>query len=176
MLSRLKDRIYITKGERSLVIAYAAVMAMAAGLAMIVMGSIDPANAAAQMLWVVFCGAVSGAAALFIARGWLGGQGALGIARAIVGCLVIAFLASVIAGTLIRPLYGTFYAPVVVVNALIDNPWLGVTWVGVLFGAHYLFGRYVEEQSLGLGREPRRASAELSRLSQQNLYRRSYRG
>lgn len=181
MFAKLKQTLYLTRGERSFVIAYAAVIAMSAGIAVMIMSEVEGGVAMAagglQAYWIIFSGALAGGVAMFAARGWLGNPKALGLARAVIGCLVVAFLASVVAGTMIRPLYGTFYAPVLLVDALLSKPWLAGAWFGVLMGAHYLMYQFREEQSLGLGRgAPRRASAELSQLSQANLYRRSYRG
>jgi len=179
MFARVRDSLTFTRGERSFVVAYAAVMAMTAGIAMLIMGNVEEGAAtvsSAQLLWIIAAGAAAGGVSLFAARGWMGQPRVLGFARAFVGCLVIAFLASLIAGTLIRPLYGTFYAPVLVVDAFISMPWLAALWFGILMGAHYLLAQLNEERALGIGRSPRRATAELSRLSQTNLYSRHYRG
>ena len=65
------------------------------------------------------------------AAGW-GKPGALGLARAIVGSVAVAILAAIVAGTLIVPLYGTVYGPLLIVSEFIAKPWLAVAWFGVL--------------------------------------------
>ncbi|MEO1641501.1 MAG: hypothetical protein AAFU41_19900, partial [Pseudomonadota bacterium] len=180
MFARFRQALYVTRGEKYLIAAYAAVIAMTTGLAVLVLTRADQgvvfADGSMFGYWVLIAGALSGAVALYTARGWMGQSGALGVARALVGIVAIALLGSLIAGTLIQPLYGTFYAPVLLVDAFVDMPLLAGVCFAVLMGAHYCIGQYIQEKELGMGRAPRRASEELSRISQTNLYRHHYRG
>ncbi len=178
MLTRLKDTIYLTKAERSFAMACAAIIAMAAGLAVLVMSGVEGEAAispgsSAYVYWITFSGAASAGIALFAARGWLGQTGAMGLARAIVGSTAVALLAAIIAGTLIAPVYGTFYAPVLVATEFVARPWLVVAWYGILLGAHYMMIALHEERAFGLHRSAHRSAAsQLSSLSRANLYNR----
>lgn len=178
MFARVLKRMYLTKGEKAFILAYAAVIAMTAGVTILVMSGVSGANAVPDepsfyVFWTIFSGALSGGVALFAARGWMGRHGALGLTRAIVGSIAVAFIAAVIAGTMILPLYGTFYAPVLLMTELIEKPWLAVVWFTVLIGAHYLMMMIAEERALGYGRDARNhPSAHLSALSRAQLYHR----
>ncbi len=178
MLARLTSRLYLTRGEKAFVIAYAAVIAMTAGVAMFVMSGVTgdaaiSANNSMYVFWIIFSGALSGGVALYAAHGWLGKNGAMGWARALVGSFAVAIIASIIAGTLISPLYGTFYAPVLLATEFVAKPWLAAAWVGILMGAHHLMTIIAEERAFGVGRSAgQSASARLSTLSRAQLYHR----
>lgn len=178
MLARIANKIYLTRGEKAFVIAYAAVIAMTAGITMLVMSGVEGPNAlptepSVFVFWTILSGAISGGLALFLARGWMGKEGAMGLARAFVGSVAVALIAAIVAGTLIVPLYGTFYAPVLLVSEFIAKPWLAVAWFVVLIGAHYLMAILAEERAFGIGRSSnRRATERLSTLSRAQLYHR----
>ena len=179
MFERLVKSIYLTKGEKAFALACAGVIAMTAGITMLIMSGVEgqsaiQAESSWYALWIVFAGALGGGVALFATRGWLGQSGALGLARAVVGSIALGFIAAIVAGTLILPLFGTFYAPFMLVTEFIDKPWLAVAWFVVLIGAHYMMNVLVEEraQGDGLGVDSR-ATSQLSKISQANLYQRS---
>lgn len=179
MLDRFLKALYLTSGEKSFVLAYAAVTAMTAGISVLIMSDIGgPAALGSEptfyVFWVIFSGALGGAVALFAARGWMGKTGVMGFARAFVGSIAVAFLASLIAGTMIYPLYGTFYAPVILLTEVIAKPWIAVAWFGIMMGAHYMMTAITEERALGYGRAAnhRPATARLSTLSRAQLYHR----
>jgi hypothetical protein len=125
--------------------------------------------------WTVLAGVIGGALALYAARGWLGSLGVLGWMRAFVGGVAASLIASVIAGTLISPIYGTFYAPVLLATQFIAFPLLAVGWFAAIFGAHYLMTILQKERFVGFGEEEaaRDLTAPLSVLSRVNLYHRT---
>lgn len=167
----------ISKGEKAYTLAFAAVIAVTAGITIFVMSGIEgsqivPVMASNYTLWIVCAGALSGFFALFAARGWLGGIGVLGWIRAIVGSTAAALIASVIAGTLIMPIDGTFYAPVVVASEFVAHPWLALAWYGVMIGAHLLMQILAEERAWGFSHDSRPVSSQLSTLTRAQLYHR----
>lgn len=178
MFGQLKESVYLTKGEKSVVLAYVAVMIASAGLTVLIVLGLDQAWANLQFAspftwWVVLSGAVSGGIGLFAARGWMGKTNMMGIARAIIGSIVIAFVASVVAGTLIHPLDGTVFAPVLLLTTFIEKAWLALSWLAVVLGAHHLMTALADERALGYGRGAKhRAVSQLSSLSRAQLYHR----
>lgn len=169
----------ISKGEKAYILAFAAVIAVSAGLTLFIMSGIDqsvalPQEPTAYTGWVIGAGALSGFFALFAARGYMGGAGILGFVRALVGSTAAGIIAAAIAGTLIMPIYGTFYAPVIVATEFISNPLLPLAWYIVMMGAHYMMKIYADERAWGYSRENgrRSVSSQLSPLTRAQLYRR----
>lgn len=169
----------ITKGEKAYVLAFAAAIAVSAGLTSFIMSGLEgpaamPAEASAYALWIVGAGGLSGFFALFAARGYMGGAGVLGFLRAIVGSAAAGVIAAAIAGTLIMPVYGTFYAPVVVASEFAAKPWLAIAWFVVMIAAHFLMKIQAEERAWGYTRDTSRrsVSSQLSSLTRAQLYRR----
>lgn len=178
MFTRFTEFMYLTRGEKAFVSAYAIVIAISAGLTMLVMSGVEGPSALPQepslyVLWVIFAGALSGGIGLFAARGWMGQTGLLGFARATVGAIAVVLLGAIIAGTLILPVYGTFYGPFLLLSEFIGKPWIAFAWFAALFGAHYLMVILTEEIADGAGRYAQRsASSQLSSLTRAQLYRR----
>ncbi|MEL6681761.1 MAG: hypothetical protein AAFQ09_03850 [Pseudomonadota bacterium] len=124
--------------------------------------------------WVIFAGAVSGAISLAFARGWFGLEGKFGVIRALVGGIAVAIMAAMIAGILIDPLLGVVYGPVLLVTEFIARPWVALAWGAGMFGVHaLLLDARRERELMASPRGQARAVTQLSRLSQENLYRRS---
>ncbi len=180
MWARIMKTIHLTRGEKSLAVAFGAIVAISAGITILIMSGVEGANAIPPEptwydTWVIFAGALSGGLALYLARGWMGVQGAIGYARAAIGSVAVALGAAVIAGTLILPLYGTIFGPIMLVTQFIELPLLAVAWFSVALAAHAMIARWREERALGYGRgADRGAVTQLSRLSQINLYRNTY--
>ena len=179
MLTRFAEKFYLTKGEQSYAWGCAVIAALTATVTVLIMMGLDAPyklqfDATNYTYWVIFAGALSGAVALYIARGWMGAMGPFGFARALVGSVTIAFVASVVAGTLTVPVGGTIYAPLAMVSAFLAKPWIAVLWFAGTLGAHYLMTALQHERVYGVGRPSGRlATEELSPLSRANLYRRS---
>lgn len=178
MFARLTERLYLTRGEKSYLLGYVAVMLLTAIVTLVVMAGLaaphtlvlEPSN---FFYWVAIAGAMSGGVALYLARGWMGNPGTLGFARAIVGSVAVAVIASIIAGTLTVPFEGTIYAPLMVLSAFLAKPWLAAIWFAGMLGAHYLMSILEEERAFGLGRDAHRSvTSQLSSLSRAQLYRR----
>ena len=182
MWARITKTIHLTRGEKALVLAYAAIAAMSAGVTLLVMSGVTgehaiPPEPTWYDNWAVLSGAIGGGVSLYLARNWMGLGGALGHARAAIGMVVVAFLAAMVAGTLILPFYGTVVGPFLMITEMVARPWVAIAWAAVAAGAHYLMTIWSDERAWGYGRgaEERGAVSQLSRLSQVNLYRQGYR-
>ena len=179
MLARLTEKFYLTRGEKSYLLGYVVVVVSAMIVTLVVMAGVEaPYALAAQStnftLWVAISGAISGGAALYLARGWMGGRGVLGFARAIVGGVAVAIIGAMIAGTLTVPFEGTIFGPLALITAFIAKPWLAAPWFAGVLGAHYLMSILEEERAFGMGRDAHRSvTSQLSSLSRAQLYRRS---
>lgn len=180
MLTRLKSSFHLSKGEKSYVLAYAIVVAVAAGLTVFLMADLEGVgpmsdDPAFYSVWTVLAGVIGGGLALYAARGWMGLEGPMGWARAIVGSSAAALIAAVIAGTLIMPVYGTFYAPLMLVTEFTNQPILAAGWYAAMLGAHYLMTilkrerRWRPEHTVSEA-APSRISTPLSTLSRAQLY------
>ena len=158
--------------------AYAAIVVMSVIVTMFVMAGVEgaaaiPAEPSLYAIWTVVAGAIGGAAALYAARGWLGLSGGIGYARALVGSLAAALIGAVVVGILIMPVYGGIYGPVLLITAFVANPVIAVIWVAVYFCAHYLMLQRSNALDIEYrASETRFASAELSSLTQAQLYHR----
>ena len=158
--------------------AYLAIVIMSIAVTIFVMAGVEgqtaiPAEPSLYAIWTIAAGAIGGAASLYAARGWLGLSGGIGYARAVVGSLAAALIGAAIVGILIMPVYGGIYAPVLLISEFVAKPLLAVVWVGVYVGAHYLMlQRSNALDSEYKASETRFASAELSSLTQAQLYRR----
>lgn len=179
MIARLKSTFHLSKGEKEYLAAYAVIMGVSAGLTIYVMAGVDgeaalPDEASLYSVWTVIAGLLGGGLALYAARGWLGRPGVLGWARAFVGGIAAALIAAIIAGSLIMPLYGTFYAPVMLATEFVEMPVLAFGWFAAIFGAHYLMTALTEERTLGFaeGEVSNDLTAPLSSLSRVNFYHR----
>lgn len=179
MFTRFAEKFYLTRDRRPYAFGCAAIVALTSLVTVLIMIGLDEPytlqfTASNATYWVIFAGALSGAIALYLARGWMGALGALGFARAIVGSLAIAVIASIVAGTLIVPAGGTIYAPLLMVSAFLAKPWIAAIWFAGTLGAHYLMASVQDDQDYGYTRPTGRlATEELSSLSRANLYRRN---
>ncbi|WP_342076185.1 hypothetical protein [Yoonia sp. SS1-5] len=177
MLARLFKGLHLSRGHKYLALAFAAVIAVASGITLVLMTAIEgenaiPAVSTGNDLWIIVAGGVASGVALFLTRNWMGGAGALGIARAGLAGVLIALVAALIAGTLVSPVYGTLVGPFVLVAEFVAKPWLGVGWFAIIYIAHSLMMMWRAEQQSGPVTYDPRAVSQLSQLSQANLYRR----
>lgn len=173
MFVHFKKMLSLTRGERGLVMAYAGVAAVAAGITSLVLSSLVGQNAIISesvlfIYWGITAGGVSAAVALYMLREWLGQPGISGLISAVFGSLFVAFVAASIAGTLIAPFSGTVMGPILLTVAFMSRPELAFVWVAVAVLAHYLLVVWNNERSL----TKRPAILQLSRLTQLCLYRR----
>ena len=179
MSARLLKTLTLSRGEKLSIFSYAALIAMSAGMTILIMSGIDGENLfwgskAWFSQWVIFAGALSGGVGLMLARGWMGLEGVLGVLRALVGSAAIAIMAAMVAGLLIDPLFGVVYGPVLLLTEFIAKPWLAVAWVVIAMGAHVLqLSAARERDSSRSPQGVKSAVSQLSQLSQDNLYKRS---
>lgn len=177
MSARVVKYLSLSRPEKATVAAYAAVVAMTAGMTILIMSGVDGDNLLWGdkgwfSYWVIFAGALSGAIGLSLARGWMGAEGVLGSLRAIVGGVAVGFMSAMIAGLLIDPLLGVVHGPVLVLTEFMNKPWLAVAWLIGMAGAHILMVLAAREREDNFIRSGSgRAVGQLSRLSQENLYR-----
>lgn len=172
MNKRQKTISQFFRNERALVAAYACVMAASAGIAMMI--NVARTQAAADLAfygnWTIFAGAAAAGVALFVLRKWFGRAGVMGLMQATVGTLLLALLTAMIAGLLIAPVAGVVMAPIMLGVTFLWQPWVAVVWFGVAIAAHFLLGIWAQDQAA----KRYRALSQLSRLSQINLYGRSF--
>lgn len=178
MSAHIFEKLALSRGEKSSVLAYGAVMAMTAGITILIMSGVDGAgliwaDTSWFSQWIIFAGAVSGGISLALARGWMGLEGGFGMLRALVGSMAVAIMAAMIAGILIDPLLGVVYGPVLLVTEFLARPWIAFGWlIGSMTVHALLLEARRERELLAPPRTKQRAVATLSRLSQENLYRR----
>ena len=151
--------------------AYAGVMAVAGGVTIMIISGLEgttaiPPESALYDSWATVAGAFSGAISLFLMRKWMGRPGYIGFARALLGAVMVAFLAAFIAGSVIAPLDGTVMGPALLLTVFVRSPWLLIAWMTVGLAAHFLLVVWTNERSLS----NQRAVMQLSRLSQFNFY------
>lgn len=174
MFARFFKPLHFTPGLRSLIVAYGAVMSASAGFTLMSLVDAGVTHVPPWSLydvWAVGAGAMSAAVALFLARHWMGGAGALGMARAAVGAIIVSVVAAVFAGMLAAPIYGAVAGPIMLVSAFVTNPLLAIAWAIVHFGAHFLIADWRKEKFEDEHGSQDRAVSRLSAISQANLYR-----
>ena len=172
MLARVLNKLHLSRGQKAIFFAYAAVMAVGSGIGLKIMAAMEGENAIPPEPtlvdnWIVIACGIAAGAALYLAQGWLGGRGVLGLARALVAMVLVTFVAALIAGTLVAPFYGTLAAPFVLLSEFISAPLLAAAWIGVLFCAHLLC--VIRRDELDWD-QTHSAVSQLSQLSQASLY------
>ncbi|SFR43225.1 hypothetical protein SAMN04488005_1878 [Yoonia tamlensis] len=165
-----------SRSAKALATAYAAIGATSAGMTYLLTSHGGNVDVLARSLFgtdagLVMVGGLSGIIALHISRRWLGLSGWVGGARAIFGGCVMALVAAMIAGTLIAPLSGTFFAPIMVIAAFGMKPWLAVAWGLVVLMVHVLLVRRANDMRRMTQLADIAAVSQLSALSQAQFYR-----
>lgn len=182
MLARLRQSLSLGRAEKATLAAYAAVVAMTAGMTIFIMSGVDGdlliwGDKSWFSYWVILAGALSGAIGLALSRGWMGGEGILGTLRAIVGGVAMPGISAMAAGLLINPVLGIVHGPVLAMTEFLDQPWLALAWFIGIAGAHVLLVIARREREDDFARSGGGlAVGQLSRLSQVNLYQRSRSG
>lgn len=173
MFARILMKLHLTRGQKAVAFAYAAVMAVAAGISLMIMSAVNggtaiPPEPTLYDNWIVLVGGLAAGVALYVSRGWLGGRGALGVARAGVATIIVTCVTAILTGLLVAPFYGVIAGPVVVLSEFAASPVVAAAWIAILFAAHMLFGLWRQEQEAGAHVS---AVSQLSALSRENLYR-----
>jgi len=140
---RLTQRISLTEGEQSILLAFFGVAFFGAALAFNIVMTLGGQEAllnpfSVYEYWVLTSGAVGACAGLYMGRNWMGLPGARGVAYAIIGTVWISFLGGLVGGSLALPLYGTMFGPFTLFISLLSAPLLGLFWACILFASHFL--------------------------------------
>ncbi len=143
MFTRANLNISRSDGERSLFLAFLGVALFGAGLSFTIVNKLGGEAEFLRKLtmydyWVILAGALGAAGGLFIGKDRLGHDGWDGAGRAALGMVVVTFAATVCAGTLALPGYGTMFGPFATVLAFWETPILLAFWVIVLTACHLL--------------------------------------
>ncbi len=173
MFAQTLNKLNLTRGQKAVCAAYGAVMAVASGISLMMMSTVNggtaiPPEPTLYDNWIVLVGGLAAGVALFVSRGWLGGRGALGVARAIVATIIVTCVTAILTGLFVAPFHGAITGPLLVLSEFAAKPFLAAAWGGVIFAAHILIGYWRAERD-----EAAHASAvsQLSALSRANLYR-----
>lgn len=139
-------------GEQRLGIAYLAIGVFGAILALSVQSRLGDGVGGLptfdlRTLWLCVCGAIGSLTGFHICRGRLGWSGINGAANAVVQGFWVTMVGSVIAGTLALPLFGTMFAPWLLLVTFFEAPFLLILWCIVLGASHVLVVRWQEERN-----------------------------
>ncbi|WP_373636800.1 hypothetical protein [Yoonia sp. BS5-3] len=130
-------------------IAYYAVIAASAGLTFALVN--HAGDALVGPMWrdigIVSLGCLMTVCGLFLCRNWMGGPGALGVARACVGAVNITFCVSIVAGTMVSPFFGLVKGPQLLMSLFGSEPIFAVLWGLILFETHQFLKRSRLEMS-----------------------------
>jgi len=148
-VEHLRNRFEFGRDQRETLIAYLAVIIASVGLtfALIYSDGFTQSNEIRADLRFVLLGSLIACAGLFLSRNYMGGHGAIGAARAVVGFIIITYCVSVIAATLVSPFSGLLYGPSFLVNLFEHNPIFIVVWCIILFEIHRLLKRDINGAS-----------------------------
>ncbi|WP_019954041.1 hypothetical protein [Yoonia vestfoldensis] len=176
MVARIFNGSITTTDGRTAVLAYAAVTVLTGLTGYMILSDAAmwptaPGGIGIYDGWMIFASGLAGLTSLMIARGWVGTPGALGAVRACFGALVMLILASLIGGSLITPIYGTIYAPFIVLSAFLENPVVAALWCSGVFIAHWLLAQVERKRLAILSAQEKQAQSSLSPLSQAYFYR-----
>ncbi len=149
-VSNLK-RFWLTDGERGVALAYVGLAVFGAGLAHSVVNNLGGQGTILRSLsgydiWMILSGAVGADLALYFNRNRIGHAGASGLWTAAIGALLITLSATIIAGTLALPGYGTMFGPFAAFVTFWSSPVLLVFWCIMLIATHMLFSNWRKER------------------------------
>lgn len=142
----------ISRGERSFIVAMLGTSILGAMLACVAVMRLSENTAQtdashAITYWTILAGCIGGASGFWISyERWFGHAGAAGWLSAVIGALVVSGIGSVIAGTLILPLYGTMFGPLQLIMMMIAYPSLAAIWLGMMLCAHGLLSQWRRER------------------------------
>ncbi|MCB5197652.1 hypothetical protein LGQ03_00210 [Loktanella sp. TSTF-M6] len=151
----MRDRILYplrpSVGERRLLTAWIGVALLGGFLAHILVSNISYEQSMLRVFttsdgWFVLCGVFGALAGLYFARRWMGSTGRFGPCRAFCGMIIVTFMAALVGGSLMLPLYGTMFGPMLFVLMLIEKPVLAFTWIAMLLLADKLIRDWRRER------------------------------
>lgn len=151
MFADLKRMLLLTEGERGLFLAYVGVAVFGAGLAHTVVNNLGGQDEILRRLsaydfWMILSGALGADAGLYAARDRFGQAGLIGVRDAIIGGVTATLVATVVAGTLALPGFGTMFGPFAAGVAFWKSPLLLAFWCTMLLSAHLLFAKWRQER------------------------------
>ncbi|MBS1303796.1 hypothetical protein [Loktanella sp. SALINAS62] len=131
--------------------AWVAVSALGGFLAYTLVSNIAGTHALMRVFgttewWFVGCGVFGAMAGLYCARHWIGVTGRYALVKAFCGIVIVSFMGALIGGSLMLPLYGTMFGPMLFAMMLVENPVLALVWIVVLIAAHILISRHRRER------------------------------
>lgn len=147
MFAAMKERWVLTDGEKGMLFAYIALAAFGAGLAHIVVNDLGGDDVILRSLsgydiWMVLSGAIGADIGLYSVRHRLGHGGMAGMWSALRGALILTMVATIVAGTLALPGFGTMFGPFAAFVTFWASPLLLLFWCMMLLATHLLFARW----------------------------------
>jgi hypothetical protein len=142
----------ISRGERSFIVAMLGTSILGAMLACVAVmrlseNAVQTDTSHVITYWTILAGCIGGASGFWISyERWFGHGGAAGWVSAVIGALAVSGIGSVIAGTLILPLYGTMFGPLQLIMMMIAYPSLAAIWLGMMLCAHGLLSQWRRER------------------------------
>lgn len=151
MFAAMKKRLVLTEGEKGVLLAYIALAVFGAGLAHIVVNDLGGDDAILRSLstydiWMVLSGALGADIGLYSVHHRLGHRGISGIWSAVRGALIMTLTATIVAGTLALPGFGTMFGPFAAFVTFWASPLLFVFWCIMLMATHLLFAKWRAER------------------------------
>lgn len=138
-----------SRGERNIAFAYVLLSVLGALIAfvsVIRLRNIGPFfDIGLFEVWVSLAGACGAVLALKASSRFMGQVGVKGFAFALWGAFYLSLVGSLVAGTLVLPVYGTMFGPFTLAVTLIGAPILAAAWVSAVMLAHLTFVAYREE-------------------------------
>lgn len=138
-----------TRGERNLALAYLLVAGLGSLIAFFSVVRLMNQGPFVELgffeWWVCIAGALGAVLALHASERHLGNKGAEGALRAIWGAFYLSLVGSLVAGTLVLPVFGTMFGPFTLAITLIGAPILAAAWLSAVLLAHLTLLAYREE-------------------------------
>ena len=155
---------HMTRGERAMLYSYFMTALYGAALCFVTVAGIAHLNGflvprSIFHIWVLVAGALGACYGLKACLSWLGHDGVRGWLGAAAGTLIIAFVAAIIAGTLVLPLYGTMFGPFTLLIAIIERPFIAVLWVAGFARVHLWVLEWRHERDSIFRERPREVSS-----------------
>lgn len=151
MFAGLKQRFWLTEGERGVLLAYIGVAVFGAGLAHTVVNNLGGNHEILRTLttydiWMILSGALGADIALYVSRDKFGQPSGAGLGQALIGMFTVTFIAAVVAGTFALPGYGTMFGPFAAFVTFWASPLLLIFWGMMLLATHWLYARWRSER------------------------------
>lgn len=139
--------ISFSPGERALGLALG-VIGLAGGLAAVTAVRFLTGAPIGQshLIWCTFSGLVGAVWSTILCLKWMGHRGAIGWAQFTLALAGITFMTSLVAGSLILPIYGTMFGPFSAAMMFIDAPLVALAWCGATLCGHLIIIKWRQER------------------------------